>query len=55
MKKFSFILFCLAFGLFANSYASVLATVKEGQYKYKGLKMPKNQPFPPQQFGVFRM
>ena len=105
MKKFSFILFCLAFGLFANSYASVLATVKEDQYKYQGLEVPKdeiaqlkkeilakydyegsafystarlwddgiidpvdtrkilalgiaaslNQPFPPQQFGVFRM
>ena len=105
MEKLSFILFCLAFGLFSNSYASVLASVKEDQYKYKGLEVPKdeiaqlkkeilakydyegsafystarlwddgiidpvdtrkilalgiaaslNQPFPPQQFGVFRM
>jgi hypothetical protein len=55
MEKFSFILFCLAFGIFANSYASVLATVKEYQYKYKGFEVSMNQPFPPQQFGVFRM
>jgi len=29
MKKLSSILFCLAFGIFANSYARVLAAVKE--------------------------
>lgn len=55
MKKLSFILFCLAFGIFANSYASALATVKEDQYKYKGLEMLINKIFLPQQFGVFRM
>lgn len=46
MKKLSFILFCLAFGLFTNSYASVLATVKDDQYKYKGFEVPMDQPFP---------
>ena len=55
MKKQSFILFYLTFGIFANFYASVLATVKEDQYKYKGLEMLINKPFLPQQFGEFRM
>ena len=55
MKKLSFILFCLAFGLFANFYDSVLATVKEDQYQYKGLEMLINKPFLPQQYWVFRM
>ena len=55
MKKQSFILFCLAFGIFANSYDSVLTTVKEDQYKYKGFEMLINKIFLPQQFGVFRI